>query len=254
MKYSILTIGCYLCLPSGGLANDVRFSQVGGATNLLAITQANAPSHLVHGLDDDGVPDTERAMQLNGNFSLVDIAQSSSAGTVVAGTVAANAGLSSIDYQLSGSGGHQVVLQADTGTLHSSISASDHGAKTVDILAVGAGVMAHSFTLYGGSTIVGLNQTAESSLFATINTVGERGEAQFSLSGIDSSATVDLHLGSDARFSLNQTGQNTAYTLAATVGSFGSLTINQMDDNQIVSDTGGLAVIVPDGASVTISR
>ena len=254
MRFFILTIGCCLWLTSGGLANDVRFSQVVGATNLLAITQANASSHSVHGLDDDGAPDTERAMQLKGNFSSVEIAQSSSAGTVVAGKVAATVGLSSIDYQLSGSGDHQVVLHADTDTLHSTVSATDHGVKTVDISAVGTGLMQHSITLQGGSANVSLIQTAQSSLFVTLNAIGDRAVAEFHMAGTDSSAIVDLNLGSDARFTLNQTGINSSYNVAASVGNSGSLTINQLDDNTSLADTGGLSVTVPDGASLTISR
>lgn len=254
LRVLILMIGWWLWLPVGAMANDVRFNQVGGAANLLAISQANAPTHSVHGLDGDGIPDPMAAMQMDGNFSAVEIVQSSSAGTVVAGAVTVRAALSSIDYALAGSGGHQVILQADTGTLTSTISAADHGAKAVEIMAHGSGSMAHRLTLYGGSTRVGLRQTVDSSLIATITTLGERGEAQFSLSGINSSASVELYLGTDATFALNQTGQSSAYSVAATVGNGGSLIINQSDDNQILADTGGLAVIVPDGASVTISR
>lgn len=254
MKRTASTLSA-IFLATAAYSNDVQFEQPSGSAVSLTITQSNGSGHRVIGLDSAGVIDTASQYRISGNFDNVRIDQSSTTPTTAAGRVVTTEGLSKINHSLGGSGGHAVILDANVGRLDSKVDLRGSGAASVilNASAVG-GSVTHSLQIVGGSSTVNVDQSTTSMLTANLLVTGRNAIANFNLSGDRSSTDVTASLADNAKLNVNQSGFDSTYSLDANLGAGAELTVNQSSNGAMISDRGSLAISVPDGSSLTVTR
>lgn len=242
-------------LATTAASNEVQFKQASGATVSLSITQSNGTGHRVIGLDEAGTLDSTEKYRISGTFDSVTVTQSSTKPTTVGGDVVTSEGLSTIDHMLGGSGAHSVVLDADVGELDSQVDLLGSGSTSVNLTAnATGGAVSHSLRIDGGSSTISVDQSTTSTLTADLMVMGNDAVANFNLSGESSSTDVNATLGDNATLNVNQSGFNSMYALEAYLGADSELTVNQSANGAVTSDTGDIAISVPDGMTVSLFR
>ena len=217
-----------------GHANDIRFDQSNPTIVTLNITQIGV-GHSVQGLAADTVTaEPTSGASLKGNFDTVSLQQTSIGNSTIALNVDVGLDASSdVSIDISGSGTHNVMLDAVAQELTSIITLDGPGAKSVNTYVDAVGkLVSHDIRLSGSAIELSANQQASADLSVelfspgsllvplpssvTIKQTGE-GSAAHILGTIDTNATLVF----------DQTAIEADYTLDITLNPNSTLTFNQ---------------------------
>lgn len=229
-----------LLLAAPALGNEARIQQSRGAMGDFTLDQAPGGGHRLGGVESDPAhaadlvfaPDNPALLE--GDFSRLTIKQGGAGSSSVGLDIDAD----TADIKIVTEGADTVLLHARAGDLASRIVTDGAGARTVNVFVDAAGeTVSHALTLGGvGDLSVDVNQTARASLVADITALGPNARASFEQSGSGARANVGVTLHEAASFALNQTAENTSAIFTTTVERGGSLTVDQTEANNSITD------------------
>ena len=242
-------------MPAAALAQNISFHQDGGAITNRSLVQSGNATHSLHGLDARGISDPSQPARFAGDFDLIYIRQES-AGPTSIGIDVSVANASSISAILSGTGAHQLSLNAVAGSFNSSISTSGSGAKIIKdtINALGADVT-HTLTFTGAPLTVDLNQNSASTLTANLNSIGLSGAtATLTQSGSNAFADISGDLNALSTLAFNQGGNESSVWLSVDLGQNSTLSYSILTDGLTQGSAAApVFVSLADGENITIT-
>jgi hypothetical protein len=241
-----------------GHANDIRFDQSNPTIMTLNITQIGI-GHAIQGLAADTVTaEPTSGASLTGNFDTVSLQQTSIGNSTIALNVDVGLDASSdVSIDISGSGTHNVMLDAVAQELTSIITLDGPGAKSVNTYVDAVGkLVSHDIRLSGSAIELSANQQASADLSVELFSPGSLlvplpSSVTIKQTGEGSAAHILGNIGTDATLVFDQTGSETNYTLDVTLNPNSSLALNQISDGGVAS---GLKVVVPIGQTITITQ
>lgn len=234
-------------------ANSLNFNQSTGSISYLEIRQSASGTSHIHGIDANNDLASDTAMEISGPFNNFIINSQEASGETRVGAAISVTQSSDFDLVLIGGGDHSVTLDITAGALSSSVLLDGVGAKVLrSVIESDARSAVHNIQLYGGPMSLGVQQSG-SAVHVNLLSLGTGSTANI-VQGLGSTLNVTGQLDSGAHFELNQTATFANYTAEVNLEPGSSLTVNQLTDNSIYSDTGSFKIHVGENTSMTLTR